>query len=130
MNSREYRVLVTGGRDFNDTDLVAKVIWLIAGKCAERNLKMVLIHGAARGADIACGFYAASIGVETRVFPANWDVHGKAAGFIRNKQMLDEGHPHICIAFPGGRGTANMVEQCKSRLVLVVDAAKAKDMFP
>lgn len=130
MNGREYRVLVTGGRDFNDADQVAKVIERLKKGCSERNLSMTLIHGAARGADLMCAFYAAASGVKTLPFPADWDGHGKAAGHIRNKQMLDEGRPHICIAFPGGRGTANMVEQCKSRLVLVVDAANVEDVFP
>ena len=43
-------------------------------------------------------------------FPADWKTHGKAAGPIRNKQMLDEGKPDVVVAFPGGKGTANMVK--------------------
>lgn len=101
MSGREYRVLVTGGRDFNDTDLASKVIERLKKGCTERNLTMVLIHGAARGADLMCAFYAAASGIKTLPFPADWDGHGKAAGHIRNKQMLDEGRPHVCIAFPG-----------------------------
>ena len=43
-------------------------------------------------------------------FPAEWKKHGKAAGPIRNRKMLQDGKPDLVLAFPGGRGTANMVE--------------------
>jgi len=44
-------------------------------------------------------------------FPADWSRHGKSAGPIRNRQMLIEGRPDIVVAFPGGKGTANMIKQ-------------------
>ena len=47
------------------------------------------------------------------IYPADWDKHGKAAGPIRNKQMIDEGKPDLVIAFPGGRGTAGAVRLAK-----------------
>jgi UDP-N-acetylmuramoylalanine-D-glutamate ligase len=47
------------------------------------------------------------------VYPADWKLHGKSAGHIRNQQMLDESKPDIVIAFPGGRGTANMIKRAK-----------------
>ena len=43
-----------------------------------------------------------------RRFPALWSRHGKAAGHIRNIQMLREGYPDLVICFPGRTGTANM----------------------
>ena len=47
------------------------------------------------------------------MYPADWDTHGRGAGPIRNKQMLEEGKPDLVIAFPGGKGTANMIGQAK-----------------
>ena len=50
-----------------------------------------------------------------RIFPADWIRHGRAAGPIRNEQMLREGCPDLVVAFhddPGlGRGTADMVRR-------------------
>lgn len=51
-------------------------------------------------------------------FPADWERNGRAAGPIRNRQMLD-GKPDLVIAFPGGKGTADMVAEAKRRGIAV-----------
>jgi hypothetical protein len=99
------KVLVCGGRDFNDQYLLYSVLGTLHDgkpKIAE------LIHGAARGADQMAGAWAIQNRVPVRAFPADWDKHGRAAGPIRNEQMLREGKPDLVLAFPGGRGTAHM----------------------
>lgn len=73
------------------------------------SLHLTVIHGAASGADQLAGAWARANGIRELAEPADWKRHGKAAGFIRNKAMLDMG-PDYVIAFPGGRGTAMMVE--------------------
>jgi hypothetical protein len=47
------------------------------------------------------------------VFYADWDKHGRAAGPIRNQQMLDEGKPDLVVAFllPQGSGTLDMIRR-------------------
>lgn len=65
------------------------------------------------------GYWARKRGLTNRKFPANWDAHGRAAGAIRNKQMLLEGKPDLVIAFPGGRGTADMVRRAQEAGVVV-----------
>lgn len=46
---------------------------------------------------------------------ADWKKHKKAAGPIRNQLMLDSEIEHIeeclLVAFPGGKGTADMVRR-------------------
>ena len=58
-------------------------------------------------------------GFEVEDYPANWNLHGRAAGPIRNKQMLDEGKPDIVYAFhpniSESKGTKDMVRQAKNR---------------
>lgn len=54
-------------------------------------------------------------------FPANWTAQGPAAGPIRNQEMLDEGKPDVVIAFPGGKGTADMVRKAKKAGVWVIE---------
>lgn len=81
-----------------------------------------LIHGAARGADEAAGVWAwITNGILARPFPADWDTHGKSAGFIRNQQMLFEGHPDVVIAFPGGSGTKDMCRKASRAGVEVIE---------
>ena len=99
------KVLVCGGRDFYNFKLVETILnnlWITS-----------LIHGAAKGADAMCGIYAKNKGIPCREFPADWKNHKLAAGCIRNQQMLDEGKPELVVAFPGGRGTADMVARAR-----------------
>ena len=52
------------------------------------------------------------------VYPADWKKYGRAAGPIRNLQMLDNGKPDICYAFHDciekSKGTKDMVNRCKA----------------
>lgn len=110
------RVLVCGGRDFNEYESLE---YFLDAFRAENDVSVV-IHGAARGADSMAGEWAKSRGIPVIVFPADWNRHGRAAGPIRNKKMLDEGKPNLVISFPGGRGTANMMEQARAAGVPVM----------
>lgn len=74
--------------------------------------KVVVAHGGAQGADTMAGHAAVAADVEVRVFPANWKEFGKAAGFIRNKQMVEEFKPDIVVAcseYPVTTGTQHTV---------------------
>jgi hypothetical protein len=100
------RILVCGGRDFASYLLLANVL-------SEYGSDVELCNGGARGADSLAGKYAAIRGIPVRVFPADWQTHGKAAGPIRNSEMLREFAPDLVVAFPGGRGTSDMVAKAK-----------------
>lgn len=71
-----------------------------------------IINGDARGADRLSSVWAESNNIPIRKFPADWDLHGKRAGPIRNSQMLREGTPDLVIAFlfPNSRGTRHMID--------------------
>lgn len=108
------RILICGGRDFTDKNL----FWKAMDKFSEEfdfdnNQPITIISGEARGADTLAKEYAEECGWDYEGYPANWKLHGKGAGPIRNQQMLDEGKPDLVIAFPGGKGTFDM----KSRAV-------------
>ena len=51
----------------------------------------IIIHGDYRGADKIAGYYAHRMGFIVEPFPADWDTHGRRAGPIRNRKMLDAG---------------------------------------
>jgi hypothetical protein len=73
-----------------------------------------LNHGTAPGADAHAANWALKNRVPIKAWKADWRQHGNAAGPIRNQQMIDEGKPDLVIAFPGGRGTADMVQRAKA----------------
>lgn len=108
------RILVCGGRDYNDDRTFRNVLAKYYHK------DMVIIQGDARGADYLAKTYAKDFGVECESFPADWNKYGKRAGYIRNVQMLNEGKPDLVIAFPGGKGTAMMVNLAEKAGVEVV----------
>jgi predicted Rossmann-fold nucleotide-binding protein len=103
----DLRVLICGGRDYTDrTELYAELDRLHA----EYGFRTV-IAGGARGADGLAVEWAQSRGIATQVFAAERGTFGRKAGPLRNARMLAEGRPDLVVAFPGGRGTANMIKQ-------------------
>lgn len=110
------RVLVCGSRDWTNASVIRMTMaWL------SRN--SVIIHGDCRGADRIAADAAKKMGYEVIAYPADWHTHGKAAGPIRNQQMLDEGRPELVIAFTDdlsrSRGTADMVRRARLKGVPV-----------
>jgi len=55
---------------------------------------------------------------------ANWAGLGRKAGPIRNQEMLDQGRPNMVVAFPGGRGTADMVRRARGAGVEVIEVGE------
>lgn len=114
--SRPVRVIVCGGRDFSDTVAVARALDSLH---AERPIGVVF-HGNAAGADRAAHWWAYSRKVKVFPVPAEWSKYGKRAGPIRNQHMLGQS-PDLVVAFPGGRGTADMVKRARAAGVEVVE---------
>lgn len=110
------RVLVCGGRDYSDIERVYAELDSIH----QARPITCIIEGGAKGADyLACRWSAARGLSEHARFNADWTLHGKAAGPKRNQKMLDEGKPTLVVAFPGGRGTADMISRAKKAGVVV-----------
>ncbi len=104
-------VLVCGGRDFADYEYLCMVLDKLHAKIGT----FMLRHGAARGADSLAERWAESRGLPFEPCPADWDTYGRAAGPIRNREMLKDGAVSLVVAFPGGRGTADMVKAARER---------------
>ena len=102
------KLIVCGGRNFNDRDRVYHTLDYLH---AVRAIGL-LIEGGATGADSLAGLWATERTVPLCVVEAEWARFGKAAGMIRNRKMLRlirRQHHDVVLAFPGGRGTAGMV---------------------
>lgn len=116
------RILVCGGRDFLDYLKLGDTLDSLIDELEDPS-DAVIIQGGAKGADFLAKAYAYCWGwggLMCEEYPADWGKHGKAAGSIRNQQMLDEGKPDLVVAFPGGSGTADMVRRARKAGVEVI----------
>lgn len=115
------RVIVCGDRNWKRMDIIEREL-------AKLPKDTVIIHGAAKGADTLGKFVAEKLGLKVindgKGFPAEWKRYGKAAGPIRNQQMIDEGRPDMVLAFHENinesRGTKDMVARATGVGIKVV----------
>lgn len=112
------RVIACGGRTYADTAAVWHAMQYVRAQWPT----MVLVHGAARGADTLCARWAHSVGCPVESYPADWLRHGRRAGRLRNAYMLSLGCA-LVVAFPGGAGTAHMVRIARRDGVQVWEVA-------
>lgn len=138
------RVLICGGRDYGRLDqnrilehplrrAQRNRLCEVLGKLAVEFGTFQVIHGGAKGADaLADKWVRESRGFpKPLVFEAQWQnitrpgavikyrkgdgvAYDALAGPYRNTRMLEEGRPDLVIAFAGGTGTANMVQQSRA----------------
>lgn len=106
-------VLVCGGRNWRDYGAVLRILTQLQPG--------VVIAGDATGADALALEAAAQIGCNSVKHHADWERYGKAAGPIRNGEMLRINKPDVVVAFPGGRGTADMVRRAKAAGIRVIE---------
>lgn len=108
------RIVVTGGRHYTDGGLVFAVLALLR--------PTHVAQGGARGCDALVREWCHSQGVKCRTYPANWDAVGRAAGPIRNREMLATEAPDLVLAFPGAAGTADCKRQARAMGLIVLEA--------
>lgn len=114
------RLLVCGGRDYDDRKSFDLAMSLYDTKLGIS----VIIHGGAPGADRMADVWAQKHDIPCFRFPAQWRKYGKPAGAIRNRQMIEIGLPDAVLAFPGGDGTADMVNKAKRSGITVYEVKK------
>lgn len=108
------RLLVCGSRYFQDYGALCSVL----NELSATDAITCVIHGSARGADTLGGQWAEDHAIPVLAFPADWKRYGKAAGPIRNQQLLNEGRPDYVVAFPlsHSTGTWDMVRRARKAL--------------
>ena len=107
------RILVCGSRNWQHKDIIRFCLQYFTFNA---NIEYV-IEGEALGADSLSREAAKDLDIPVLKFPAEWEKYGKAAGPIRNKQMLEEGKPDYILAFHNdiqkSKGTVNMIKQAE-----------------
>lgn len=118
-------VAFTGGRDYTDRTNVASTLRILKFLYDD---DLRVIHGAAPGADTLVDEECRRLDIRQKPFPANWTTYGKPAGVIRNTAMCrylemcrDKGHTIEVVAFPGGKGTNDMIAQAAEILGVEAD---------
>lgn len=103
------KVIIAGGRNFIDYEYLKE-------KCLEIiNEPCEIVSGTAKGADFLGERFAKEMGFQVKRFPANWNLHGKSAGPIRNKQMAEYSDSLICFWDGESKGTKNMIDEATKR---------------
>lgn len=113
-------IIVCGGRDYNNYSFLTEKLNELA--------PTFVIQGGAKGADFLAKKYCIDNNISFNQIDAKWDLYGLSAGPKRNKEMLDlllskEGEK-LVVAFPGGKGTLNMINQAKSFSIKVIEFNK------
>lgn len=113
------RILICGDRNWTDVDRIKRALLRLGPRRND-----TIIHGGARGADRIAGALGKVFGMRVKEFPAQWKLYGKAAGPIRNAQMLEEGNPDVVWAchdyLDRSVGTADMVRKARKAGVPVI----------
>ena len=110
------RALICGGRDFTNVAF----IWRELDRVYSETPLSEMMTGGAQGADSIANDWGKTKPITRFVCNAEWKKYGTAAGPKRNARMI-EWLPDVVIAFPGGRGTADMVRRAKKAGVLVLE---------
>lgn len=111
-----YRLLVTGSRDWHGRDLIRRELEAALDAALRQDRYLVVVHGGClAGADGIADRWASEAGAEAERHPADWRRHGKAAGMIRNAEMVRLGADE-CLAFirassPGASHCAQLAEK-------------------
>jgi len=103
------RILITGSRDWDDYLAVYAALDSVAKSW--KTEEITVVHGGAKGADTIAGTWTNLRGFQEEIHPADWDKHGRKAGFVRNAEMVDLG-ADICVAFikNGSKGATMTAE--------------------
>jgi hypothetical protein len=117
------RIIVTGSRSWTDE----QAVWdaLDQATAGHDPANLVIVHGDCRtGADRYAITWAAVRRVSHEAFFANWAQHGKAAGPIRNRAMVNAG-ADLVLAFPLGtsRGTRDCMAAARNAGIPVKEYA-------
>lgn len=105
----EFKLIVAGGRDFNDWTPFNEYIWKAYDEIREHGMTLAIVSGGARGADSMGSQHAIAHGIQLYTFPADWNKFGKSAGFIRNKQMAEFSDGLLAFWDSNSKGTAHMI---------------------
>lgn len=109
------KVLVTGSREFDNPKVIAYALDTAISAAQKAKYDIKIAQGGARGADSLVKEYCEKWNITCIEYKADWDKHGRAAGPIRNQEMLNDFKPNVLLAFikhgAANIGTKDMINR-------------------
>lgn len=109
----QLKLAIIGSRSFNDYELLKETLNQII---KEKRLNIgLIISGGAKGADSLAYRYSIENQIEFKLFKAEWEKYGRAAGIRRDSDIIND--CDLCIAFWDGksRGTSHSISLCSKQ---------------
>ena len=117
-NGTHIRLAIVGSRTFNDMDLLEKSIVNIA---RITDIACV-ISGGASGADTLAEKFALKYGIPMSIHAAQWNKFGKRAGYLRNKEIVNDADQVIAFwdgASPGTKITIDLATKSGKKVTVI-----------
>lgn len=108
------KLIIAGSRDLSEEVIYAELVQL---KLNDHPMASATVIGSGRcrGPDLAGEAYADFYGIPVKSFPADWEKYGKAAGPIRNEEMVKWADGALVFIKPGGsKGSSNLIKNLKT----------------
>jgi hypothetical protein len=118
-----YRIAVTGGRNYDNKLVVFNTLDDYVSNIKDT---ILLMHGGCTGADQLAKEWARLRGIHNAEVEALFNYYGPIGGPKRNKMIIDMA-PNILIAFPGGKGTANMLKQAQDQGIVTINVTPGEE---
>lgn len=107
------KLLIAGSRSYPETPEMIRLMLIMTASIFENNEVTEIISGGAKGIDKLAEKLASIKGIPFREFPADWLIYGKAAGPIRNKQMVEYCDRAIIVWDNISKGTKSTIDLLK-----------------
>lgn len=121
-----FRCIIFGGREFEDYEYLKNTMDKVLADTP--NGELIIISGAARGADYLGEEWARERGIPYERYPADWKRYGKSAGYKRNLQMAEVAD--MAVGFEGGPGTTMMFDILRKKNIPFKDARRKDVPYP
>jgi hypothetical protein len=100
------RIAVVGSRGFRNLAAVRHFVW-------EQDRNTVIVSGGAGGVDSAATGEARRLGMKYEVYLPDWDIHGRSAGIIRNRAIVERSDEVVAFWDGRSRGTQSTIEMAR-----------------
>lgn len=118
---KDLRIVIAGSRSFNNNHYLEimkpKLLQFINN--IQKDFNPIIISGTASGADQSGERFANEFNIPLEKYPADWDKHGKKAGYIRNEQMAEIGDVIIIFWDGVSKGSQHMINITKEKKKLL-----------
>lgn len=103
------RIVIGGYRNFDNYEIFKNFVDLCIGDKSE----ITILSGHCKGVDLMGERYAKEKGFALEIYPADWKKYGRAAGPIRNRQMVENADSVIAFVSETASGTKKLIENAK-----------------